>query len=184
MKIQLLLILLLATTNIFAQESKDTELMKAISEMNAAKVQNLVAEGASLSSEKVTTFVMLLIQKAAFSDNLETTEKMLSRFEFFVRQGGDVNIRVKTLDLEDEKISITDTPLTYISKIENRCPESLLVTIKKLLDLGADIHAKRITIYPSGPIYQTSMELNRYNGIACHKKIKDILENYAGTLPQ
>lgn len=115
----ILLILLLTTTTLFAQENRDMELLWAISEMDAAKVQSLVKEGASLSSEKVAAFVMLLIQKTAFSDNLETTEKMLSRFEFFVQQGGNVNIRLKTADLNE--MTISDTPLTYIVKVEDNC---------------------------------------------------------------
>ncbi|MDR0661722.1 MAG: hypothetical protein LBG19_13255 [Prevotellaceae bacterium] len=90
--------------------------------MDSVKVQNLVKEGASLSLEKVAAFVMPLVQKAAFSDNLETTEKMLSRFEFFVKQGGDVNIRMTTANLKD--MTITDTPLTYISKVDKICPEN------------------------------------------------------------
>ncbi|MDR0661723.1 MAG: hypothetical protein LBG19_13260 [Prevotellaceae bacterium] len=48
--------------------------------------------------------------------------------------------------------------------------------------MGADINTTRITTFSTGSIYETPMELNRYNhALTCYEEIGKIPKSYEAT---
>lgn len=154
------------------------DLVTALDAKDTKKVKELIAQGASLKSDRVKDSLVGLTSYAAATTKLEETDKNLDKVVFYVSQGVDIN-SLSVTSSSDPFTSIGNTPLT--DAVSKTCTPNKLRTIAKILALGADPELTNEKNYKSGGVDRwTPLNLNRQLGFswgpaACHLQVENLL---------